>query len=112
MVKLFKRHRTLFGFIWFGCLIAGLIMVTTRGETTQVIAKKPDYREAYEVFDRKCTGCHASVADPEKAGKTRDEWHLVVNVMHDYGVKLTTDESATIVNLLYKLRKGMEREPG
>ena len=69
-------------------------------------------REAYALYQQKCLGCHDSVADPEKPGRTRDDWHLVVNVMHDYGLALTPDESDAIVQLLYELRKGMEREAG
>lgn len=52
------------------------------------------------------------VADPEKPGRTRDDWHLVVNVMHGYGLHMTPDEADMIVDLLYGLRKGMEREAG
>jgi uncharacterized protein YpuA (DUF1002 family) len=52
------------------------------------------------------------VADPEKPGRTRDDWHIVVNVMHDYGLEMTNEESDMIIDLLYKLRRGMEREAG
>ena len=52
------------------------------------------------------------MADPEKPGRTRDDWHLVVNVMHGYGLDLSTAESDAIIDLLYDLRKGMEKEAG
>jgi hypothetical protein len=70
------------------------------------------HQKAHAVFVQKCLGCHVSVADPEKPGRTRDDWHLVVNVMHRYGLDLTDQESDMIVDLLYSLRKGMEREAG
>jgi hypothetical protein len=70
------------------------------------------HQKAHEVFVQKCLGCHVSVADPERPGRTRDDWHLVVNVMHGYGLQMTDQESEMIVDLLYSLRKGMEREPG
>ena len=51
-------------------------------------------------------------ADPEKPGRTRDDWHLVVNIMHGYGLGLTDEEANLITDLLYDLRRGIEREPG
>jgi hypothetical protein len=36
----------------------------------------------------------------------------VVNVMHGYGMDLSTEESEMIIDLLYDLRKGLEREAG
>lgn len=67
---------------------------------------------AYKLYQNKCTGCHDSVADPEKPGRTRDEWHLVVNIMHGRGMEMTEEQSDMIVDLLYALRKGMEKDPG
>ncbi len=64
------------------------------------------------MYTKKCLGCHDSVADPEKPGRTRDDWHLVVNVMHKYGLDMTAAEADMIIDLLYDLRKGMEREAG
>ena len=75
-------------------------------------AKKVAHSEAFKVYQQKCLGCHDSVADPEKPGRTRDDWHLVVNVMHGYGLDLSTAESDAIIDLLYDLRKGMEKEAG
>lgn len=69
-------------------------------------------QKAYEVYKQKCLGCHDSIADPEKPGRTRDDWHLVVNVMHGYGLALTDEESEMIIDLLYDLRKGLEKEAG
>jgi hypothetical protein len=75
-------------------------------------AKKMDHLKAYQVYQQKCLGCHVSVANPELPGRTRDDWHLVVNVMHGYGMDLSLEESELIIDLLYDLRKGLEREAG
>jgi hypothetical protein len=75
-------------------------------------SKSVAHKQAFALYEKKCLGCHDSVADPEKPGRTRDDWHLVVNVMHNYGMEMTTDEAVVIVDLLYDLRQGMEREAG
>jgi hypothetical protein len=75
-------------------------------------AKKMNHIEAFKVYQQKCLGCHDSIANPELPGRTRDDWHLVVNVMHGYGMDLSTEESEMIIDLLYDLRKGLERDPG
>jgi len=99
-------------FVLIGLMAAIAFLVVFTGYAAQPGTKKLDYSKAYEVFNQKCTGCHASVADPEKPGKTRDDWHLVVNVMHGYGLDLTAEQSEMIIDLLYDLRKGMEKEAG
>lgn len=71
-----------------------------------------DMKKAYDLYKSKCLACHDSVADPEKPGRTRDGWFVVVNLMHKQGLKLTTDESAMIVELLYSIRRGLEKDPG
>ena len=96
-------------FLVYGFLLSssdGIAMQETKND------KKGMHLKAYELHQSKCLGCHISVADPEKAGRTRDDWHLVVQVMHKYGLDLTVDESEMIIDLLYDLRKGMEREAG
>ncbi len=75
-------------------------------------AKKVMHGEAFKVYQQKCLGCHDSVADPEKPGRTRDEWHLSVKVMHGYGLGLSDQESEMIIDLLYDLRSGIEKEAG
>lgn len=74
--------------------------------------KRMMHKEAYKVYQQKCLACHDSVADPEKPGRTRDEWHLSVNVMHGYGLDLSIQESEMIIDLLYDLRRGIEKEAG
>jgi len=67
---------------------------------------------AFKRCTKKCLGCYDSVVDSEKPGRTQDDWHLVVNVMHKYGLEMTADEADMIIDLLYDLRQGMEREAG
>lgn len=74
--------------------------------------KNSNQQQAYALYAKKCLGCHDSVADPEKQGRTRDDWHLVVHVMHGYGLDMSNDEAEMIIDLLYDLRRGMEREAG
>lgn len=91
--------------------LAGILVLGTTGFATQN-AKKASLEKAYKSYTQKCLGCHVSVADPEKPGRTRDDWHLVVNVMHGYGLDLSDEESEQIIELLYHLRQGTEKEPG
>ena len=99
-------------FVLIGLMAAIAFLVVFTGYAARPGTKKLDYSKAYEVFNQKCTGCHASVADPEKPGKTRDDWHLVINVMHGHGLELTPEQSEMIIDLLYDLRTGMEKEAG
>ena len=93
-------------------LVAGGFILQGRGGLVQADQKKLDHELAYKVYTKNCLDCHVSVADPEKPGKTRDEWHIVVNIMHQYGIGLTQEESEQLVDLLYDLRKGIEKEAG
>ena len=96
------------------CAIGVLLVVQSpnvvAGEKAK--SKSMDTMKAFKVYQEKCLGCHDSVADPEKPGRTRDDWHLVINVMHGYGLDLSLEESEQIIDLLYDLRKGLEREAG
>jgi hypothetical protein len=80
------------------------------GEKAKV--KGMDRVKAYKAYQQKCLGCHDSIANPEQPGRPRDDWHLVVNVMHGYGLDISMEESELIIDLLYDLRKGLEREAG
>jgi hypothetical protein len=118
MKRLFTWKNILLGLTAVAFLAGGLLLVDSKGiamQATTILAKagkNEDFEKAFKVYSQKCNGCHVSVADPEKPGRTRDDWHIVVNVMHDYGLDMTTDESELIIDLLYKLRRGMEREAG
>jgi len=92
-------------------LIGGMCVLVNQGIAMQA-KKNVEHKSAFALYTKKCLGCHDSVADPEKPGRTRDDWHLVVNVMHKYGLDMTADEADMIIDLLYDLRKGMEREAG
>ncbi|MCF8033205.1 MAG: hypothetical protein K9K66_11710 [Desulfarculaceae bacterium] len=67
---------------------------------------------AYKVFKQKCLACHDNIADPERPGKTRDGWTIVVKYMDDHYVNLNDQEAGQIIGLLYAIRKGEEKEPG
>ncbi|MBT6341304.1 MAG: cytochrome c [Desulfobacula sp.] len=92
-------------------VVSGFVFQGMDG-TARADQKKIDHEQAYKVYTKNCLDCHDSIADPEKPGKTRDEWYIVVNVMHKYGLGLTPEESDQIVDLLYDLRKGIEKEAG
>jgi len=108
----------LIGFFCITFLLGGILLFgpeTIAGQTAKSTAKsvkKEGQLKAFQVYQQKCLGCHDSVADPEKPGRTRDDWHLVVNIMHDYGMDLTEEQSDQIVDLLYDLRRGLEKEAG
>ena len=91
---------------------AGVLMLLQSPSVAAGPKKKVEYQQAFAVYQKKCLSCHDSVADPEKPGRTRDEWFLVVNVMHGYGMDLTDQETQAITDLLYDLRKGLEKEAG
>lgn len=91
--------------------MGGFFLLGTKS-IVQAQQKKVNHEQAYKLYTKNCLGCHDSIADPEKSGKTRDEWYIVVNVMHKYGLDLTVEEREQIIDLLYDLRKGMEKEAG
>lgn len=94
------------------CAVFFLGSVCVLVDQSMAKGKKVDHKEGFALYTKKCLGCHDSVADPEKPGRTRDDWHLVINVMHGYGLDLSADEGDIITDLLYDLRRGMEREAG
>lgn len=72
-----------------------------------------DQMDGYALSNKYCTACHDSVADPEKTGFTRDTWHLILNIMHKHGLqKLSDEETGSLVDYFYTIRKGLEREAG
>lgn len=106
--KISKRSWFLIGLI----LCAAGILTLLQSPWAAAGRKKVAHKQAFAIYQKKCLGCHDSVADPEKPGRTRDDWFLVVNVMHGYGFDLSNQEAEAITDLLYDLRKGLEREPG
>ncbi|MFZ1414581.1 MAG: hypothetical protein WAS73_08400 [Defluviicoccus sp.] len=76
------------------------------------LTKSYDRRLEFAAFNKNCTQCHVSVADPERPGKTRDEWYRIVNLMEGHGLVLTQEEADMIVDLLFKLRTGVEDQAG
>ena len=75
--------------------------------------KKPDLRRGYQLNKENCLGCHDSVANPEAGSKTRDDWHLIIDVMHKkFTKKLTNEEVETLIDYFYTIRKGVEKDAG
>jgi hypothetical protein len=107
-----QSRRFLFLTICVICAVGILLVLQNTDVTAGGQNKLQAQQNAFKVYQQKCLGCHDSVADPEKPGRTRDDWHLVIQVMHGYGLDLNIEESNQIIDLLYNLRKGMEREPG
>jgi hypothetical protein len=105
-----------------GVLVAGLICgpisdrAASAGEPTLVKPNPEAQAQAkqleFAVFTKHCTQCHNSVADPERPGKTRDEWYAIVNLMQGHGLDIAQEEADMIVDLLFNLRRGMEQTPG
>ncbi len=96
---------------FFTFLVAAFFLAGVNGDA-QEAKKKVESQKAYKLVNQKCLGCHDSVADPERPGKTRDDWNLVIEVMHKQGVKLKPAESEMLIDYLYNLRKGIEKEAG
>ncbi len=105
----FLWKRILIGLVCGAFLLGGIFLNGPSGVAGQ---EKNNYAKAYQVYKQKCLGCHDSIADPEKPGRTRDEWHIVVNIMHKYGLDLTDEESEQMIDLLYELRRGLEKDAG
>ena len=55
---------------------------------------------------------HDSIADLEKHGLTKDDWCLVVEIIHGHGCGLTQQKTDLIFKLLYDLRKGIKKKQG
>jgi cytochrome c5 len=88
----------------------------SRAAKAQIVAN-PDAmvkakQEEFAVFQKHCVQCHNSVADPERPGKTRDEWYRIINLMEVHGLKISQAEADMIVDLLFNLRRGIEDTPG
>ena len=94
--------------VFFLSLALGLLLsINHSGDAMEDGSEKQrvEYYKAFQLYQNKCLSCHDSVADPEKPAKTRDEWYVVINVMHEYGLDLTLEEKEKITDLLYDLRK-------
>jgi hypothetical protein len=88
------------------CICAMLATSSFAQSTNTVMA-------GYALNKKYCVSCHDSVANPEKDGFTRDNWHLILNLMHKHGLqKLSYEEKEALVDYFYTIRKGMEKEAG
>ena len=72
-----------------------------------------DLQKGCQLAKKRCTSCHDSVANPEAGRKTRDEWIVVIDVMHkQFQEKLNNNEQEQLVNYFFTIRKGLEKDPG
>jgi len=92
------------GVIGLGLLISGSAKTMQAQETT--VQEYNEMVQAYSFYKQKCLSCHYDVTDPEKPGKTRDQWRSVVNTMRGHGVNVNLQEAGIIVDLLYLVRPG------
>jgi cytochrome c553 len=93
-------------------LLAVAVAPSTSAAAEKAVKQGHPSSKAYQLIVQKCTGCHVSVVDPERPGKTRDEWYAVVRLMQAHGFKLTDQETEIIVDHLYAVRRGIEKTPG
>ena len=93
-------------------LLAVAVTPSTSAAAEKAVKPGHPSSKAYQLIVQKCTGCHVSVVDPERPGKTRDEWYAVVRLMQAHGFKLTDQETEIIVDHLYAVRRGIEKTPG
>ncbi len=74
--------------------------------------KKIVMEKAYKLYQANCITCHDGVANPDSPGKTRDDWHIVIKLMHGYGLNITDAEEDILVDYFFTIRKGTEKEAG
>jgi|OpeIllAssembly_1097287.scaffolds.fasta_scaffold89604_2 hypothetical protein len=92
--------------------LAVTVVPSTAGAADKAGKSGHPSSKAHQLIVQKCTGCHVSVVDPERPGKTRDEWYAVVRLMQSHGFRLTDQETELIVDHLYAVRRGIEKTPG
>jgi hypothetical protein len=72
-----------------------------------------DLQKGYQLSKKLCMSCHDSAANPEAGRKTRDEWYIVIDIMHkQFQMKMNNKEMEMLVDYFYSVRKGMEKDPG
>ena len=76
------------------------------------VGKALDRKLEFAVYQKNCLACHASVADPERPGKTRDEWYRIITLMQGHGLVISQEEADIVVDLLFALRRGIEDQAG
>ena len=93
------------GLILGAFLLNGVYVFAMQKESSKGDKEKMAHKSAYLLYENKCLDCHDSIADPERAGKTRDEWYVVVSIMHNYDFDLTEDEMELLTDYLFELRQ-------
>jgi hypothetical protein len=115
VTSLLGKFKKMGGLIAFSLMpLLGMVLFFSPGDATETkaIKKKINHMKAFQLHNKKCLSCHISVADPERPGRTRDDWHIVINLMHGYGLDLTKQEAEALTDFLYELRQGIEKDAG
>ena len=102
--------RLALGFTLGTFVLSGGYVLAMQNATSKGDKKMIEHKNAYLLYENKCLDCHDSIADPEKPGKTRDEWYTVVSIMHNYKLDLTEDEVELLTDFLFDIRKGVISE--
>jgi len=94
-------------------LLAVALLVPIGADAAEKKKEPSDLQKGYQLAKKRCLSCHDSVANPEAGRKTRDEWHVVMSVMHkQFKVQLSNQEQELLTDYFYTIRKGLEKEPG
>lgn len=92
--------------------VSGFAMDASLGQSAAKNGQRASLEKSFQLYQSKCTACHEGVADPDKPGKTCDDWHIVIKLMHDYGLELTEEEETILVDYFFTIRKGVEAQAG
>ncbi len=101
--------------IFIPLITLAVITLTANGwamDKSLMTKKISPLEEGYALHNNHCLKCHDSVANPEQPGLTRDRWHLVLNLMHKFGLDFSDDDKEKLIDYLFTIRKGMEKEAG
>lgn len=93
--------------------LAGALLLSVGLGAAESKKSEGDLQKGYQLAKKHCTRCHDSVANPEAGPKTRDEWIVVISLMHKkFPAPLSHQEQEQLVNYFYNIRKGLEKDPG
>lgn len=88
--------------LMLGAILAGTLFI---GTASQVMAQ-----DTSKLVSERCTECHTA-SRWENAKKTEKQWASIVDQMIRYGVQLSEDESALVVEYLTAKSAGRIKQP-
>ena len=111
--KASKRCPSVRGFLSAWCSVRpGFCRCCTAHRSPPTRRKRSNTNKPSPSTRRNVWGATIRWPIPKSRGAPGTNWFLVVNVMHGYGMDLTDQETQAITDLLYDLRKGLEKEAG